>query len=418
MPPTAHRVVRRFLDQRTARKVASRFVWAMSLQEARRILEIPKGEQPSDDEIRKLYSERIRKVIKDSPGARTDSEAFKELNIAKDTLLGQFESKRPGQPNAPEPDGVRRRDPRDDRRVDRDDDPPPPTPEGMPFSSALSSLGNVEWKILTTGHWGYDVLVDAQSDIVKMAEDAREDARRSVYFAYVGEYILVGSTDTHYVFAKLTRRRNVRNIGNKGEIIRWDSFKTAIPISENLVKRAPKVIEKLRGKTRGRPKFMVLEDKPTEERLEKFRGTLSLADAIAGSGILPEGADTSGVDGRKAQVEVEPVLNREKFKAWKADPTKRQFEHMGYDWYIYVNGRKTELSADEVMKLQKNHFLMAVFSYDYSKGKKNITRLKGGGRRSLKPGAKESLGMLADGLDSGPLRTTVEQAAEAAPEAK
>lgn len=418
MPPTAHRVVRRFLDQRTARKVASRFVWAMSLQEARRILEIPKGEQPSDDEIRKLYSERIRKVIKDSPSARTDSEAFKELNIAKDTLLGQFESKRPGQPNAPEPDGVRRRDPRDDRRVDRDDDPPPPTPEGMPFSSALSSLGNVEWKILTTGHWGYDVLVDAQSDLVKMAEDAREDARRSVYFAYVGEYILIGRTDTHYVFAKLTRRRNVRNIGNKGEIIRWDSFKTAIPISENLVKRAPKVIEKLRGKTRGRPKFMVLEDKPTEERLEKFRGTLSLADAIAGSGILPEGADTSGVDGRKAQVEVEPVLNREKFKAWKADPTKRQFEHMGYDWYIYVNGRKTELSADEVMKLQKNHFLMAVFSYDYSKGKKNITRLKGGGRRSLKPGAKESLGMLADGLDSGPLRTTVEQAAEAAPEAK
>ncbi len=418
MPPTAHRVVRRFLDQRTARKVASRFVWAMSLQEARRILEIPKGEQPSDDEIRKLYSERIRKVIKDSPGARTDSEAFKELNIAKDTLLGQFESKRPGQPNAPEPDGVRRRDPRDDRRVDRDDDSPPPTPEGMPFSSALSSLGNVEWKILTTGHWGYDVLVDAQSDLVKMAEDAREDARRSVYFAYVGEYILIGRTDTHYVFAKLTRRRNVRNIGNKGEIIRWDSFKTAIPISENLVKRAPKVIEKLRGKTRGRPKFMVLEDKPTEERLEKFRGTLSLADAIAGSGILPEGADTSGVDGRKAQIEVEPVLNREKFKAWKADPTKRQFEHMGYDWYIYVNGRKTELSADEVMKLQKNHFLMAVFSYDYSKGKKNITRLKGGGRRSLKPGAKESLGMLADGLDSGPLRTTVEQAAEAAPEAK
>jgi hypothetical protein len=392
----------------------------MSLQEARRILDIPKGDEPSDDEIRRLYSVRIREVIKDNPDAPMHSEAFKQLNIAKDTLLGQFDSKRPGQPNAPEPDGVRRRDPRDDRgRVHRDNEPPPPTPEGMPFSSALSSLGNVDWKILTTGHWGYDVLVDGESDLVKLAEDtADDDPRRLVYFAYTGEYILIGSTNTHYVFAKLTRRRNVRNIGNKGEIIRWDSFKTAIPISDNLVKRAPKIIQKLRENAHGRPKFMVLEDKPTEDKLEKFRGTLSLADAIAGSGILPEGADASGVEGRKAQIEVEPVPNREKYRTWKDDPSKRQFNHMAYDWYVYVNGRKTELSADEVMKLQKNLFLMAVFSYDYSKGKKNITRLKGGGRRSLKPGAKWSLTMLAEALDSGPLRTTIEQAAEAAPEEK
>lgn len=400
--PAAHRVIRRFLDQRAARNVVSRFVWAMSRDEAKRTLGIPKGETLSDDDIRRLYGQRVRAIMRSSPDAAKSQEEFKELNIAKDTLLGQFARKEPGQPNAPEGPGVK---PERDV-VKKEPEPPPPTPEGVPFSSALSSLGNVDWKILTTGHWGYDVLVDEEGPPIR------------TYFAHTSEFILIGRSTTHYVFAKLTRKRHVRGTGRQGEIIRWDAFKTAVPLSHDLVKLAPKAIKSLRQEARMRPKFMVLEDQLTENKLEHFRGTLSLPDAIAGSGILPESADATGVEGRKVQIEVEPVLNQEKYKAWKADPTKRQFNHMAYDWYVYVNGRKTELSADEVMKLQKNHFLMAIFSYDYTKGKKNITRLKGGGRNSLKPAAKESLGMLAQGLDAGPLRTIVEQAAEAAPEAK
>lgn len=410
----AHRVFRRFIDQQAAGKVASRFLRAMSRDEAKRTLGISPRETPTAEEVTKRYRERIKETMRSSPDAAKSQEEFKDLNIAKDTLLGQFDRKEPGKgPNAPEtrsphhpprqpPGGF---NPEDDVRNKKQPEEPPPVPVGVPFAAALSGLGHVDWKILTTGHWGYDVLVESEEP-------------RQVYFAYTAEFILMGRTDSHYVFAKMTRKINRRGTSvheDKNVISRWDAFKSVIPLDRDLLKFAPKAIASLREQARGgRAKFMVIDGTLTEEKLSRFRGNLSLPDAIAGSGILAEGANTSTLKGRKVQIEVEPILNRAKRDAWKASPDYNETRadlHLAYDWFVYVNGKKHQLSDAELARLKKNYFLFALYSYDYE-GKKNLTRLRGS--RLFKMSAKEALQKLAEALDPGPVRAAAEEAAKAA----
>jgi hypothetical protein len=412
--PTAQRVFERFLNREAARKLASRFVRAMSYDEAKRTLGISPRDNPSPDEVTKRYRERIKETMRTSPGAAKTQEEFKDLNIAKDTLLGQFDRRRPdGSPNTPDaaPPSPRNGprtppgggfNPEDEFRRKKEE--PAPMPEGVPFAAALSGLGNVDWKILTTGYWGYDVVVETEEP-------------RTTYFAYTAEFILVGRTDSHYVFAKMTKKTNARGSSTyevKDKFARWEAFKTGFPIERDLLKLAPKVISALRERARGgRTKFSVIEGTLTEDRMNNFRGTLSLPDAVAGSGILADGANDSSLKGRKVQVELEPVHNKEKHKALR-DSGSREWHH-GYDWFVYVNGKKYELDEREVEGLQKTYILISVFSYDYDKGKKNLTRLRG---TRMKMGPRAALEALAKALKSGPLKDKIQQVADSFPAEK
>lgn len=405
----ASRVSERFLDQETARRVAHRVLFAMSDSEAKKVLKFHVKDRPTREEINDKFRALVKQTIQQNPGAGADQAELRDLNIAKSTLLGELDRAN----WRPEDEHGNRAPVREVRkkewtRVPNEPDEPPPVPEGEPFAAAMSGLGHVEWKIMTDGEYKYDVLVEPDGPgkglVVVTAAD---EVRRKVYFANRAEFILIGRDANHYVFGKLIRRHNSRSNTGSAEVVRWLSSKEVYPLSKDLLKLAPKVVKELRGKGRRVAKFKVIEGTLTENDFKHFRGTLSLPDAISGSGILAEGADTSALQGRKTQVEIEPILNKEKWKAWKANPALRADEHLAYDWVVYINGKKHALSENEVVRLKKNYFLFALYSYDYQ-GKKNLTRLKGGG---FKMPAKEALEKLAEGLDSGPVKSTVESAA-------
>jgi|SRR5688572_2221641 len=390
----APRVAQRFLDREIAARIASRTIRAMSRAEAKRVLRFPAGAEPTDAEISAAYQGLVRETIRKDPSAPITQEALKDLNIAKDTLRGQFDRKRPGDgPNAP--DGVPRR-PAPPPEPPPPPPTPPPMPEGEPFASALHGLGNVDWKIVTDGHVGETVNVEA------------EGPPRLIYWTQQRDFILLGRSSSHYVFAKLTRVSNTRkDFRDKTTFSAWAATKVLRPIEgTNLPKVAPKIINEMRQGSRWRAKFTVLDSALTESKLDHLRGTLPLADAILGSGILAEGTEMP--TGRKLQVELEPVLNREKLKALKARGSRDW--HHAYDWYLYLNGQKTQLSDEEVAGLDTHHVLAGVFSYDYENGKKNLTRLRGSG---FKFGPKDALQQLAKALTPGPQRTAIEQAAAA-----
>lgn len=407
--PVAQRIFQRFFDQRTARQVTSRFVWAMSRDDAARTLGLDPRKFPTDADVVERYRAKIKDVMRSSPNAAQTQEEFKDLNIAKDTLLGQFDRKRPGDgPNAPETraqrpdfkqDDFRQDDWQDDsRRTKKEPEEPAPIPEGEPFTAALQGLGNVDWKILSNGYWGYDVVVET------------EGPPRKVYFAYTADFILIGRTHSHYVFAKLSKKTNSRHGSREhtNEVARWQTLKIERPTTTDLLKLAPKVIAGLREKAHGRAKFSVLEGTLTETMLDYSRKTLSLADAIIGSGILGDDSPVGGIKGRKVQIELEPIYNRDKHKVLK-DNKSREW-HLGYDWYLYINGKKSELNEREVEGLEKHYILSAVFSYNYENGKKNLTRLRGG---TMKFSPKDALEQLVKALDPGPSRDAVAKAAEA-----
>jgi hypothetical protein len=392
--PVARRVSRRYLDQQTARRIVGRVFWAMSRDEAKRTLKLPLGVEPSDEDIGKAYKALVRDAIRNDPEAAITQEALKDFNVAKDTLRGQFDRKAPGTgPNAPESGG---RAPTNFRPEPPPSDPPP-MPKGDSFTVAFHTLGNVEWKIATDGVYNEEVVV----------ED--EGPPRKIYWTLIEEVILIGKTDTHYVFAKLTQRTNSRkDYRDKTIYSRWESFKFVRPVADhNLLKLAPKVLKGMREGAHRRAQFTVLEGALTEQRLLNLRGRLSLPDAIIGSGILAEGAPTP--KGRKIQVELEPVFNQAKYTAM----SRMSEGHNAYDWFLYVNGKQHQLADHEVEGLKTTYLLSSVFGYDYRKGRVNLTRLKG---TRMKMGPKASLDALAKSLDAGPVRDAVERASEAFPE--
>lgn len=396
----AHRVSRRYLDQRTARQVVARLVWAMSRDQAKRVLKLPDNPEPSETDINRAYRALVTQAIRENPGAAADQTALTELNIAKDTLRGQFDRHRREGPNAPEPstppNSRTRERPREEEAPPPD---PPPVPPGDPFTVMFHSLGNVDWKIATGGAHKSEYIVES------------EGPPRKGYWLESDDIILVGKTDTHYIFAKITRRHSSRqDHRDKTFFVRWEGFKMARPIdAHDLMKLAPKVIKGMREGAHGVAKFSVLEGTITEENIQKQvrRTRLSFPDAALGSGLLAEGGAEAPTD-RKLQIELEPIQNREKWKAVKDSGAVGKW-YRGYDWFVHVNGKKTQLNEDEVEGLERTYILSGVFGYDFKK-KINLTRLRGG---RMKYGPKDALEQLAKALHPGPLRETVLKAAQA-----
>jgi len=155
-------------------------------------------------------------------------------------------------------------------------------------------------------------------------------------------------------------------------------------------------------------KFRVLDGTFHEKDLS-IRAGLSLKDAIIGSGAMP--AESTGLKGRKMVVTVEPIQTKDSYKAYKdyiAAGGSKQDTYRAYNWLVEVNGKGRSLDMAEVAALDKNYFLSAVFSYDYSKGRKNISNLRGG---RMSAGAAEALKLLHKALHGGPLKEQVGEAA-------
>lgn len=400
----ASRVFRRYLDQSTARRVVARLFWAMSRDQAKRVLNL-RGE-PSEDEVNQAYRARVHETIRKPGGVAGNEAELKDLNIAKDTLRGQFDRKDPGSgaPNAPEGPGRSQGRPPPPPREEEPPMPPPPPPDGEPFAAALHGLGNVDWKIATEGKGGSEPIY----------EEGFEPGNRKLYWLETDVFILVGRTDSHWVFAKLERRMHTRkDHRDKTVLVRWVAEKVTQPADKDLLKVGPKVIKGLREGAYRNARYAVIEGTLTEDNIAKKvrQSRLLFPDAVLGSGILGEGAPEPA--GRKVQVELEPVLNREKYKAVQAAGTRDW--HLAYDWFVHLNGKKSQLNDGEVDALSKTHLFIGVFGYDYSKGKKNLTKLRGS---RFKMGPSFALRELARALDPGPTKDAVQRAADSFPEAK
>lgn len=359
----------------------------MSLSEAARLLGVSVSASP--EEVNSAYRKKFienRRLNPDLPGS--DASVAKALNIAKDTLLGTLRPDnstfRPSPQRPPPP----RPEPEEEL----------PVPEGTSFSEAISVAGT---------QWYIGTYAGMKSEYARTPKGQSYAINRS-------SRILVGKNSSHYVILKLTyvyysRSAFDREYADKG---RWTTTVSSFPLNaEKFLKVAPKVIKEMMEHSTLRPKYLVLENpRPTEAEVSRnlTKGRLSLKDALLGSGLVTQSEDKE-LDNRKIQVELEPVLNQERYRSTPKEERRGKM-HFFYDWHLYFNGRKVKtLDRDEVDRLEKKHVLSSVYSYDYEKGKVNLTRLRGG---RLKYDAKDAIKYVAEALDAGPEKETLEKLSE------
>lgn len=398
----SERVAARYFEYRYAQ-----LILAMSMGEAKEILGFPPGTTPSPSEVTKAYR---AKAFANHPDRGGDPEKMVEINVAKDVLMGERA------PTGAPPRG-RRPDPSSPpggwQPEDKYKPPPPPPPvEGKSFSQVMSSMPNVEWKFVSG---------TAYDSVSKPHEPEPEGPYKFYTQRYYG-WVLYGQTEGNHVFAGIRVVSNGSKRGDRtpmSEILSsdgWEGFYTTAPRKLNLIRLAPKMVkgifDGLDGlqTARTRPKkYQVLSGSFTPAVLQNQAG-LTLKDAIIGSGSMPAGA--AGLKGRKKVVTVEPVYDRDKFKALKEELGRVMGTdyHRAFNWKVEVNGKGRTLDGDELERLNKNGFLWGVFKYDYDKGKKNISRLRGG--KWSGAGAATALNLLYEALHGGPLKEEVKQAAE------
>lgn len=382
----ADRIAFKFREHYTARRVANRFFQkkAMSLAEAKQVLGFPVSSNPSDNEVNRAYRAKFIENRKLHPDSGGDPDVVKKLNIAKDTLQGKLRERherydRPSQ-NSP-PGGWRDQD-----RTQKKPDPPPPEPRGTSFQSALTP--GVDWRLRSSQSYHYEL---------------ESHPEGGFYRAIYQSWVLIGLAPSSYVALKITK---ISHTGGGKTLSKWQSVAMSIPFKTDLLKALPKVFKGMLDKgVHGQFKFSLLEGAPSEKELEK-RETLSLKDALLGAELVS--ADVKGMKGRKIQIELEPVFNRERYKA-NPNLYRGANHFLAYDWFLYVNGKKTLLDESEVKALDKSMIFAGVWNYDYEKGKKNLTRLRGG---RLKFKAKDALEIVAKCLRPGAAKDAVQAAAE------
>ena len=393
----SERVAKLYKSKTAGRLVAQEFlrqILAMSMGEAREALGFPRNSNPSDEEVQRAFRQRYVENRKLHPDHGGDPAVVVVLNLARDTLINpethadEYRNRRPrSRPNEP-PGGWQEKD----RYRYRPNEDPVPPPPGGPFQAAVAT--NVDWKILSS-HQTYS------SNYVIEEGKTGPDGRPAGYWDIVETWALIGVASTEYVFLKLTKNTRKRDT-RKTMVSAWTSERTSMPLKVDILKAGPKAIKSMKGNYPGRSKFMVLENKPSEALVEKARPTLSFKDAVIGAGLA------ESEKGRKAQVELEPVFDRDRWKTMDPDVRRRK-SYRAYDWFVYVNGRKTKLDEEEVDRMDRNYIFLSVFGYSYDK-KVNLTRLRGS---RMKMGAKESIQKLADSLNPGPLKNQLEEISEA-----
>lgn len=375
------RVASRYFAYRYAR-----LLLAMSMGEAKQILGFPPSASPSTEEVTKAYK---AKAFQNHPDRGGDPAKMVEINVAKDVLLGGGSNARPGRPQPP-------------REPAPPPPPPPPPMEGKSFNQVMSSMpGGVVWKFMSG---------------VAYADSLQENPEGGRYWRVSYGWVLYGQTESHHIFAgiRVAANQQFTSVDRKALFNSngWEGFHTTAPRTVDLIKVAPKMVK---GILDGLPdmnskllpkKFSVLSGGTVTMADLMKRADLSLKDAILGSGAMAAG-ESKGLQGRKKMVTIEPIFDREKWKKMKAENNREAA--YAYNWVVEVNGKGRSLGDDEIDKLLKNHFMIAVYSYDYDKGKKNLTRLKGG---MMSAGSTDAIRLLFEALHPGPLKTEVGEVLE------
>jgi hypothetical protein len=377
MPTSTDRVAARFLY--------AKLIVSMSLEEAKKTLGFSSSDQPTPQEVSKAYKEM---AFKNHPDRGGDPTKMVAINVAKDILEGK------GRPSYGRP---QRNDPPEYTKYKYEPPPPPPPVEGKSFSQAFAEApSGVDWKFISNQTYAYHRL-----------------STEGTGFLDCSGWVLYGQTDSHHVFLALQNSRNSGYVNEEGA---WEAKVATAPRATNLLKLAPKMIAELAtslgaDKYSMPKKFMVLDGTFKQSDL-KARGSLSLKDAIIGSGAMS--GEETGLKGRKLVVTIEPKPNIDMYKAWVAQGKPVKKSYLAYLWIVEVNGKGRSLGDDELDKLQESYFFGGVFSYDY-KGKKTLSQLRGGG---MSFGAADALRILHEALHGGPLKEQVGKAAEQAAQAK
>lgn len=354
---------------RTARRVVSRFIrQAMSYAEALDTLGFDRASHPSDSDINRAYRQKYidnRRLHPDTGGDPT--EAVK-LNVAKDILSGKMKPDReaPGYRPPPRPTQNRPQD-REDRyqqekaRSEWADKNSPPKEDGESFRSAV---GGVDWKVCASVGNGTSDYKVVNSPVGPMS-----------YRSSKKSWLLIGKAQGRYVVQTITKSENRWSIYHSVDNSQrsWSSHPLYLPETVDLLKVTPKIIKEMGSK--GRVKYAVVSGGIDEGMFDRLSFTLALKDAVLGSGLVE--ATSTSMRGRIPQIELIPVRNIE--KARSIPRTERgPGGAYAYDWYLSINGNKHELSREDVESLGRHHILMSIFNYDFTKGGRNISRLRGG----------------------------------------
>ena len=363
---------------------------AMSLAEAKDTLGFTPRSTPTNDEVNQAFRTKYIENRKTHPDSGGDPELATKLNVAKDTLQGKLRPDRGTPGYQPPRDTQREEEARKQHdEYKRKESKPTPPPPGSSLSSALPS--GVDWRVLSDSTYEQEWVTDDDGDAYQAV------TRLSVAF---------GKNSSGYVAARISSVSHGRS--RVKSVTAYTAQAMSFPAKVAFLKIAPKTVKEMLGKAAfRRPKFKVLSGTLASSDMTGF--TLSLKDAVLGSELVDASQDSS-LKNRKIQVEIEPILDKARLKAWRASGAmKNQKLYTVYDWILYINGKKSQLTPQEVEGIHNNSFIFVVYGYDYTKGRKNITKMRGG---RMKASAAEGLKYLADGLKSGPAKQAVLLAAE------
>lgn len=322
-----------------------RLFLAMSLDDAKEKLGLPRGSKPTEDEVNRAYRTKIiqNKGLHPDIGGGDDTEIV-ELNVAKDTLLGKYEEDGGYDrgPGATPPGGVVYTK---------------PPPEIITFDEAKTKAGippGVTWMFVT--------------DSVSSGYSSDEFLRRTT------GYVFYGQTDQKHVFVSAENfQKDTYFIGGEGAVDTWTLREFSYPKKEgetlqpawlygNVVKafKMFKLLEKkFNSKVQALPDGWHLQ-----ERIPHGK-TVSIKHWLVNQGLV-SGDDPSVVN-RKNVVEI-TFRNRglgEDEKAW---------------FILTINGKEYELSPSDSKKFltpsKHRGVATAIFgTYFYDESRKVLTRL-------------------------------------------
>lgn len=371
----------------------ARLLLAMSMSEAKQILGFPPTYNPTPEEVTKAYREM---AFKHHPDRGGDPSKMVEVNVAKDLLQGKGRATW-----TPEPAPRRQPPPQAE---------PDATLEGQTFEAAMADSGvpaNVEWKFVSIPEWYW--------------ETSQHPGHRV--------WTLYGQTDQKHVFLAIKERGEsagtISTDQGRVKIMEdWQTSEIDVPISQDLLKIAPKYIKMigtgwLDAKPKPARKFVAWPGgKPTKAiitHLPRSGGT-SLKDILVGTGVLNN--DDPSVAGRKSVVEVFTKYSKERLdraRKLQAEGKKKMVTNADqYDFFVRVNGKTEKLEDDTIDKMIRS-FIPFAMNWEISEGQpKNLTRMRGPRSNRLKYDAGSAIRELANCLTGEPswLHIALERAAE------
>lgn len=336
---------------------------AMTLEEAKTALGFPPTSAPSPGDIKSAWKTL---AFKSHPDRGGDEETMKELNAAKDILLGKarpsYSRSSPGysSPNYPSSGG----------EADWGDfQPKEHQYEVVTFEEAKAKSNlpsGVTWKFVTpmqSGRGGWSG--DSSSKTSKA-------------------FVAYGVKDKQHVFAGASNSYDYSGFVGGGHTIDiWTIEVVQIPMKKDegknpawLYRNVVSTLKKLGLDAKFNSKVMDADGWKFKEKLPKGKG-VSIKHWLVNSGEVS--ADDSSVAGRKQVVELEYHRSYMEKPGFHEVETGYSTDHLKI--VLNLNGKSVDLSKGDTQKVVKSRLLTVVYGARlYDGSKKNLTRMRNGKR--------------------------------------